>query len=333
MRPLISAKIRVAQPGLARGHRLGVGVLGLQVGDRLRVVLVGEPGVVVDDRVAVVACARRGIRRATGGTGGPPEGWPGGVAAIAVEASARVGFHLDSDSFLPNVPLRLRPLDPPVRGCTHTCSSQNLLLAKLPGYCWFCRLIKQLAGVNPFQGDIRPSRVPLLWGCWKRPSLPFPHPWNYDQPIRILETYFWEADQEEGPGRHNRYLDVPGFAPVLVSRDPRVIRAITAETGDREGQFDRDTLPSVGIARATGPDTLLFANGPIWRMQKKLSAPPFGKTTLFQPEQFQEFESHISTHRVATPRCPGTTTGTCPAAGADPARAGNQSRHAGDAGQ
>jgi cytochrome P450 len=74
-----------------------------------------------------------------------------------------------------------------------------------------------------------------------------------------------------------------------VTRDPRVIRAITTETGDREGQFDRDTLPSVGIARATGSDTLLYANGPSWRMQKKLAAPPFGKTTLFQPEQFHEF--------------------------------------------
>jgi cytochrome P450 len=163
---------------------------------------------------------------------------------------------------------------------------RNLSVAR-----WLSRFLKQLVGVNPFQGDIRPARVPLLWGFWRRPALPFPHPWNYDQPIRILETYFWGADAEECPGRHNRYLDVPGFAPVLVSRDPRVIRVITAETGDREGQFDRDTLPSVGIARATGPDTLLFANGPTWRTQKKLAAPPFGKTTLFQPEQFQEFES------------------------------------------
>jgi cytochrome P450 len=119
--------------------------------------------------------------------------------------------------------------------------------------------------------------------------MPFPHPWNYQEPIRILETYFWGADTEQGSGRHNRYLEVPGFAPVLVTRDPRVIRAITTETGDRDGQFDRDTLPSVGIARATGKDTLLYANGPAWRRQKKLAAPPFGKTTLFQPEQFHEF--------------------------------------------
>ncbi len=119
--------------------------------------------------------------------------------------------------------------------------------------------------------------------------MPFPHPWNYDQPIQILETYFWGADVEQGPGRHNRYLEVPGFAPILVSRDPGIIRAITTETGDGSGQFDRDTLPSTGIARATGKDTLLFANGAFWRTQRKLAAPPFGKTTLFQPEMFNEF--------------------------------------------
>jgi cytochrome P450 len=169
----------------------------------------------------------------------------------------------------------------------------NKLLAALrdrvPGFCALERLPRQLIRKSPFAGDIRPTRVPLLSQSSGRPVLPFPHPWNYDEPIRILETYFWGSEAEEGSGRHSRYLEVPGFAPVLVTRDPRIIRAITTETGDREGQFDRDTLPSVGIARATGKDTLLFANGPIWRRQKKLSAPPFGKTSLFEPEQFQAF--------------------------------------------
>jgi cytochrome P450 len=159
----------------------------------------------------------------------------------------------------------------------------------VPGFRRIERLPRQLLGISPFDGDIRPTRVPLFSFRSGRPTLPFPHPWNYDQPIRILETYFWGADAEQGPGRHNRYLEVAGFAPVLVTRDPPVIRAITTETGDRDGQFDRDTLPSAGIARATGKDTLLFANGPTWRLQKKLAAPPFGKTTLFQPEQFHEF--------------------------------------------
>jgi cytochrome P450 len=151
------------------------------------------------------------------------------------------------------------------------------------------RLPGQVLGINPFAGDSRPTRVPLFKPWSGRPTLPFPHPWNYTEPIQILETYFWGADEIQGPGRHNRYLDVPGFAPVLVSRDPAIIRAITAETGDRAGQFDRDTLPSTGIARATGPDTLLYANGPAWKRQRKLAASPFGKTTLFQPETFHEF--------------------------------------------
>src|SRR5579862_5811830 len=147
------------------------------------------------------------------------------------------------------------------------------------------RLTGQLLGRSPFAGDIRPTRVPIFRLGSGRPTLPFPHPWNYDRPIRILETYFWGADAEVGTGRHSRYIDFPGFAPVLVTRDPRLIRAITTATGDRDGQFDRDTLPSVGIARATGADTLLFANGPLWRMHKKLAAAPFGKTALFQTEQ------------------------------------------------
>jgi cytochrome P450 len=159
----------------------------------------------------------------------------------------------------------------------------------VPGFRRMERLPGQVLGISPFAGDVRPTRVPLFWPGSGRPTLPFPHPWNYDQPIRILETYFWGADREQGSGRHSRYLDIPGCAPVLVTRDPRIIRAIVTETGDRDGQFDRDTLPSAGIARATGKDTLLYANGLTWRRQKKLAAPPFGKTTLFQPEQFHEF--------------------------------------------
>lgn len=161
------------------------------------------------------------------------------------------------------------------------------------------RLPRQLLGVNPFAGDCLPRRVKLVHFGSNRPSFPFPHPWNYDQPLRILETYFWEPEREEAGARHNRYLDVPGFHPILVTRDPAIIRAITTDTGDKPGQFDRDTLPSTGIARATGPDTLLYSNGSSWKIQRKLAASPFGKTTLFQPELFQEFAETFR-HTVAT---------------------------------
>ena len=163
------------------------------------------------------------------------------------------------------------------------------LECRVPGYRRLVRLPRQILRINPFDGDCKPTRVALFKPGAGRPTLPFPHPWNYDRPIEMLETYFFGADEEQGPGRHNRYLEVPGFAPVFVTRDPGVIRAITTETGDKPGQFDRDTLPSTGIARATGSDTLLFSNGAEWRQQRMLAASPFGKTTLFQPEMFHEF--------------------------------------------
>lgn len=147
----------------------------------------------------------------------------------------------------------------------------------------------QMLGESPFPGTLNPSRVPLLIPSGVRKSLPFPHPWNFREPIEILESLFVDADAERGSGRHTVYLSLPGIAPFLVTRDPQLIRAITVETGDKEGQFDRDTLPSDGIARATGSDSLLYSNGSQWRHQKKLAASPFGKSTLFQPESFEEF--------------------------------------------
>jgi cytochrome P450 len=149
---------------------------------------------------------------------------------------------------------------------------------------------RQLLGSSPFSGDSQPSRVSLFKVGSGRPTLPFPHPWNYRDPIRILESCFHGADEIEGPGRHNRYLDVFGFTPFLITRDPGIIRAIMHKTGDQPGQFDRDTLPFLGIAKATGKNTLLSSNGAAWRRQRKMAATPFGKTKIFQFERFQEFE-------------------------------------------
>ena len=89
------------------------------------------------------------------------------------------------------------------------------------------RLPRQLVRRRPFEGDLRPTRVPLIAFGSGRPTAPFPHPWNYHEPIRILESFFWNADAEEGTGRHCRFLEVAGFAPVLVVRDPGLIRAIS----------------------------------------------------------------------------------------------------------
>ncbi|MCC6757999.1 MAG: cytochrome P450 [Candidatus Omnitrophica bacterium] len=152
------------------------------------------------------------------------------------------------------------------------------------------KLPKQLLKINPFDGDSKPTRIKLFAPGAGRPSLPILHPWNSDRPIDILETFFWKADAEAGPGKNNRYLDILFADPVLATRDPGIIKAILHATGDKPGQFDRDTAPSSGIARATGRDTLLYSNGPLWRIQRQLAAPSFGKSSLFQPEKFQEFE-------------------------------------------
>lgn len=153
---------------------------------------------------------------------------------------------------------------------------------------WSLRSLRQIRGVNPFEGDCLPTRVHLIG--FGRPTLPFPHLWNYREPIRILDSFFHGAERQTGSGKHNRYLDVPGLSHVLVTREPAVIRAVLSATGDKPGQFDRDTAPTTGIARATGEDSLLYANGPLWRHQKLLAAPSFSRSSLFQPEKFHDFE-------------------------------------------
>jgi cytochrome P450 len=153
---------------------------------------------------------------------------------------------------------------------------------------WSTHLLRQIRGVNPFDGDCLPTRVSLFE--FGRPALPFPHLWNYKNPLKIFETFYRDAEKETGWGKHNRYLYVAGLPPVLLSRDPGIIKAVLGATGDKPGQFDRDTAPTAGIARATGEDSLLYSNGCTWRRQKRLSAEPFSRSNLFQPEKFHGFE-------------------------------------------
>jgi cytochrome P450 len=153
---------------------------------------------------------------------------------------------------------------------------------------WTGRVLQQMRGVNPFAGDCLPTRVSLFG--FGRPTLPFPHLWNYKNPIKIFETFYWDAERETGSGKHNRFLYLAGLPPVLLTREPAVIKAVLAATGDKPGQFDRDTSPMAGIARATGEDSLLYSNGLIWRRQKRLAVDPFSRSNLFQPEKFHGFE-------------------------------------------
>ena len=147
---------------------------------------------------------------------------------------------------------------------------------------------RQALGVNPFQGDVLPSRVHLFEP--NQPCLPVPHLFNYKTPLKIFEAFYSNANSDDPSERHNRYLYLAGLPPVLLTRDPAVIKSILLATGDKPGQFDRDTNPTAGIARATGVNSLLYANGSVWRRQKKLAAKPFSKGNLYQPEEFQEFE-------------------------------------------
>jgi cytochrome P450 len=113
---------------------------------------------------------------------------------------------------------------------------------------------------------------------------------NYKTPLKIFDAFYANAKADDSSGCHNRYLYIAGMAPVLLTRDPGVIKAILLATGDKPGQFDRDTAPTAGIARATGVNSLLYANGAVWRRQKKMAAKPFSKGSLFQPDEFHEFE-------------------------------------------
>jgi len=153
---------------------------------------------------------------------------------------------------------------------------------------FFKNIGQQLLGINPFKGDVLPSRVYVFERG--RPCLPFPHHLNYKTPLSIFDAFYTNAKSADLFERDNRYLYVMGMPPVFITRDPAVIKAILLATGDKPGQFDRDTAPMKGIAQATGVNSLLYANGKVWRKQKQMSARPFGKGTLFQPEEFHEFE-------------------------------------------
>lgn len=57
--------------------------------------------------------------------------------------------------------------------------------------------------------------------------------------------------------------------PVLLTRDPAVIKSVLLATGDKPGQLDRDTSPMTGIARATGVNSLLVCQ---WKSMAKTKA-------------------------------------------------------------
>src|SRR4051812_41714529 len=99
------------------------------------------------------------------------------------------------------------------------------------------RLPRQFLGESPFRGTYPVTRLPTFTTALVTAR-------HFRTPLSILDHVF-RNDQDVA------YLDVPGFPPILFVRDPEMIRTIAVETANR-GAFDRDTLPTQGIARVVG---------------------------------------------------------------------------------
>ena len=150
------------------------------------------------------------------------------------------------------------------------------------------RLPRQLLGISPFSGDIRPTRVPLLSPGSGRPTLPFPHPWNYRQPIRILDTYFWRRT----PSRDRDGTIGTSRSPGLRRSWSRAIRGSFARSRRRPATGPGSSIATRFRPRASPGDGQGHA---AVRQRADLEAAEEAldtavrQTTLFQPEQFHEF--------------------------------------------
>jgi len=107
-------------------------------------------------------------------------------------------------------------------------------------------LPSQILRKNPFSGSMKVVRLTVLETV--RVTARF-----FRNPLKILD-YVFQDDQDL------KFFDLPGFNPILFIRDPEMIRQITLETANG-GDFDRDTLPTQGIGRVVGKNSLLYATG------------------------------------------------------------------------
>ncbi len=140
------------------------------------------------------------------------------------------------------------------------------------------RLPYQLLGESPFRGTYPARRLSIVATALVTAR-------HFRTPLRILDHVFRD-------GEAVKYLDVPGLPPILFIRDPEIIRTITVETANH-GAFDRDTLPTQGIARVVGGLNLLFAQGEVWRKHRAAAARPFGMGAVQTPEVFHGMEKLI----------------------------------------
>ena len=140
------------------------------------------------------------------------------------------------------------------------------------------RLPGQLLGRNPFAGTQPVRRLPLVATGMVTAR-------HFRTPLKILDFVFRDDCDL-------KYLDVPGFPPILFVRDPELIRKITVETA-LDGAFDRDTLPTQGIGRVVGPDNLLYSQGDVWRKHKGVVVRPLGTVAVQTAEVFHDLEKTI----------------------------------------
>lgn len=137
------------------------------------------------------------------------------------------------------------------------------------------RLPGQLRGRNPFAGGPPVARLPVC-------STALVTARNLRDPLRILDHVFRDDSDL-------KFLDVPGFPPILFVRDPEVIRAVALGTANG-GPFDRDTLPTQGIGRVVGTRNLLYSQGDLWKRQRSAAARPFGAQAVLAPDVFHGIE-------------------------------------------
>ena len=140
------------------------------------------------------------------------------------------------------------------------------------------RLPSQLAGRNPFGGSMHVERLPVLRTAYLTAT-------KFRTPLKILDDAFRDDVDL-------KYLDVPGFPPILFVRDPEMIRTIAVETAN-QGDFDRDTLPTQGIARVVGGRNLLFTQGDEWKRHRAAASRPLGTGAVFKPEIYQGIEAAV----------------------------------------
>lgn len=115
---------------------------------------------------------------------------------------------------------------------------------------------------------------------------------NFRTPLKILDAVFRD-------GEDLKFLDVPGFPPILFLRDPELIREITVETSNN-GDFERDTLPTQGIGRVVGSQNLLYLQGADWKEHKAAAVRPLGTRAVQTVEVFHDLEQTI--YRVTDAR-------------------------------